>query len=117
MTRGDIVYVHNEHGHSVGSEWTYDRPAIIVSNNMCNKYSSVVELVYVTTSKRKRLLPTHVLVKSTPYPSTALCESIYSVDKSRIQRTIGHCSPQEMFRINDALAISLGLKGGGQNGL
>ena len=111
MTRGDIVYVHNECGNSVGSEWTKDRPAIIVSNDMCNKYSPVVEVVYTTTKRRKRLLPTHVIVHSTPFTSIALCEAIYSVDKCRIQRTVGQCSPKEMFQINNALVISLGLKG------
>ena len=111
MTRGDIVYVHFEHGQSVGSEWMYDRPAIIVSNDICNKRSPVVEVVYTTTSRRKHLLPTHVILKSTPYVSVALCESIYSVDKSRIKRTLGRCSPKELRRINNALVISLDLKG------
>jgi mRNA interferase MazF len=110
VTRGDIVYVRNDERNATGSEWSKDRPAIIVSNDMCNKYSPVVEVVYTTTVRRKHLLPTHVILKSTPYPSVALCESIYSVDKSRIQRTIGQCSQKELFRINDALAISLGLK-------
>lgn len=111
MTRGDIVFVHNEQGRSVGSEWTKDRPAIVVSNNLCNKHSPVVEVVYTTSSKRKHLLPTHVILHSTPITSVALCESVYSVDKSRIQRIIGHCSTTEMVKINNALTISLGLKG------
>jgi mRNA interferase MazF len=111
MTRGDIVYVHNEQGRSVGSEWAWDRPAIIVSNNLCNKHSPVVEVVYCTTSRRKHLLPTHVILHSTPITSVALCESVYSVDKCRIQRIIGHCSTEEMVQINNALAVSLGLKG------
>lgn len=111
MTRGDIVYVHNDKQKSTGSEWTKDRPAIIVSNDACNKFSPVVEVVYTTTSKRKHLLPTHVVLHSTPVTSVALCEAVYSVDKSRIERTIGHCSNHEIFKINHALAVSLGLKG------
>lgn len=109
MRRGDIVYIHNENGKSVGSEWTKDRPAIIVSNNLCNEHSPVVEVVYTTTSRRKHLLPTHVIMHSTPFNSVAMCEAVYSVDKSRIEKVIGHCSTSEILRINNALAISLGL--------
>jgi mRNA interferase MazF len=109
MRRGDIVYIHNEFSKHTGSEWSKDRPAIIVSNNQCNEHSPVVEVVYTTTSRRKHLLPTHVIIHSTPFNSTALCEAVYSVDKSRIERVIGHCSTSEILRINHALAISLGL--------
>ena len=109
MRRGDIVFVHNENGKSTGSEWQKDRPAIVVSNNLCNEHSPVVEVVYATTSPRKHLLPTHVIIHSTPFNSIALCEAVYSVDKSRIERVIGHCSTSEILRINNALAISLGL--------
>ena len=111
MTRGDIVYVRCDKHNSTGSEWAWDRPAIIVSNDTCNKFSPVVEVVFTTTSRRKHLLPTHVVVHSTPVKSIVLCESIYSVDKSRIDRIMGHCSEKELFRINRALAVSLGLKG------
>lgn len=111
MTRGDIVFVYNDVHKTTGHEWSKSRPAIIVSNNTCNKYSPVVEVVFTTHSRRKHLLPTHVILKSTPKPSVALCEHVYSVDKSRIKRTIGRCSPKELFRINNALAIGLGLKG------
>lgn len=107
--RGDIVYVRNEEGKSTGCEWTKDRPAIIVSNNLCNEHSPVIEIVYLTTSPRKHLLPTHVIVHSTPLNSVALCEAVYSVDKSRIESVIGQCSTSEILRINNALAISLGL--------
>ena len=111
MTRGDIVYVRCDKRKSTGSEWAFDRPAIIVSNDACNKFSPVIEVVFTTSTRRKHLLPTHVVLHSTPLTSVALCESVYSVDKSRINRIIGHCSTKELFKINHALAVSLGLKG------
>lgn len=108
MQRGDIVYVRNN-DNSTGHETTKDRPAIIVSNNLCNEHSPVIEVVFTTTSPRKHLLPTHVIMHSTPYNSIALCEAVYSVDKSRITSVIGQCSTSEILRINNALEISLGL--------
>lgn len=109
MYRGDIVYIRNDDNKSVGHETMKDRPAIIVSNNLCNEHSPVIEVVFTTTSPRKRLLPTHVIIHSTPLNSIALCEAVYSVDKSRVDSVIGHCSTSEILRINHALSISLGL--------
>ena len=48
MKRGDIFYIARG-GAATGSEQYADRPAIVVSNNECNKHSSVIEVVYITT--------------------------------------------------------------------
>lgn len=108
MKRGDIVHVTNDPCMSTGSEQTFSRPAVIVSNNVCNKHSPVVEVVF-TTSSKKTNLPTHVVLHSTPRESTALCEAVYSIDKHRITKTLGHVSDVELLQINRALGISLGL--------
>ena len=109
MLRGDIVMIRNEFGKSTGCEQRKDRPAIIVSNNICNQHSPVIEVVYLTTSKRKSPLPTHVNINSTHFPSTALCEAIYSVDKSRVTELNLCCTLAEILEVNRALCISLGL--------
>lgn len=109
MTRGDIVFIKNDVEKVTGSEQGYSRPAIVVSNNACNKHSPVIEVVYTTTSRTKHRLPTHVFITSTPKPSIALCEAVFSVDKSRIDRILGHCTGWEMNKVDYALKISLGL--------
>ena len=88
------------------------RPAIIVSNNKCNKNSAVVEVVYLTT-KAKKPLPTHACVYA-HVPSIALCEMVDSVDKSRIygHSPIATIYSDEMEKVDNALKISLGLEGG-----
>ena len=88
------------------------RPAIIVSNDKCNKHSAVVEVVYLTT-RAKKPLPTHVCVY-TNVPSIALCEMVDSVDKSRIygNSPIATVGIDEMAKVDNALKISLGLEGG-----
>ena len=62
--RGEIYYINNGSSGQIGSEIKKDRPAIIVSNDANNKYSSVVEVVFLT-SKPKKELPTHVTIRST----------------------------------------------------
>ena len=58
-----------------GSEQGGGRPAVVVSNDMCNRYSPVITVVFLTTREKKDL-PTHVQIKSSRYDSTALCEQV-----------------------------------------
>lgn len=108
IKRGDIFYIY-KYPNQFGSEQESGRPAIVVSNDQCNRSSEVIEVVYCTTQP-KTDLPTHVRILSTRKESTALCEQITSVDKSRIGDFIGSCNTQEMNAINVALMISVDLK-------
>ena len=107
MRRGEIYYVHK--GIVTGSEQEGGRPAVIVSNDANNRGSSVVEVVYLTT-RPKVELPTHVSVKTSKYPSTALCEQINSISTERSGEYIGRLTPSEMEEINEALLVSLGIE-------
>lgn len=104
--RGDIFYIAGT--EAVGSEQAGDRPAVIVSNDVGNRYAPIVEVVYLTTRQKARM-PTHVPIYSTERPSTALCEQIVTVSKHRLQRYIGSASDGEMRGIDKALHISLGI--------
>jgi len=106
IRKGDVVLIRKSDG--VGHEQKGTRPAIVVSNNICNKYSSVIEVVFITT-KSKHNLPTHVSV-TTHKMSTALCEAVYSIDKKRIIDTWGRIDKKTMREINKALMISLELE-------
>lgn len=110
IKRGEIFYI-GRGGATTGSEQFSDRPAIIVSNDMNNEHSGVVEVVYMTTQP-KTDLPTHVTIRSTGRVSTALCEQIVAVSLDRVNGYIGQCSEKEMENIDIALMISLGLDGG-----
>lgn len=94
-----------------GSETWGNRWGIIVSNNVNNKYSNVVEVVYLTTSKRKlnKPLPTHVQIQSENKTAVALCEQIISVDKHRLSELRGTVTKEELQQIDQALLISLGV--------
>ena len=102
--RGQIYYIHQQ--EVVGSEQEGGRPAVIVSNDVSNEHSRVVEVVFLTT-KEKPPLPTHVKINSTNCSSTALCEQIDSVDKSRIGRYINQVTDAEMLRLEKAMILSL----------
>ena len=102
--RGDIWYV--ESADSTGSEQKAGRPAIIVSNDIGNKAAPVVEVVFLTTQDKNNM-PTHVPITSAKLPSTALCEQVTTVSKSRLGTWYSHCTDNEMKAIDKALAVSL----------
>lgn len=107
MKRGDIYYINSLYTEE-GCEQRAGRPAVIVSNDMCNEFSQVVEVVYLTTQPKKDL-PTHVFIRSSNCPSTVLCEQISSVSKDRIGEYIGKLTKLEQLAVDNALAISLGI--------
>ena len=104
--RGDIFYITQ--GSYVGSEQKSGRPGIIVSNDLANKHSPNVEVVFLT-SQEKKALPTHVEVIAR-VPSTALCENIQTVSKERLSDFIRSCTTSEMKAIDKALLHSLGIE-------
>lgn len=104
MKRGEIYYIMND--NATGCEQRGLRPAVIVSNDIGNKYSPVLLVVYFT-SKQKKHLPTHVFVRG---HGIALCEQIFTIDRSRVLRKRGECTNRDMECINKALCISLGME-------
>lgn len=106
--RGEIFFINE--GESSGSEQGGARPGIIVSNDVGNKHAPIVEVVYLT-SREKKLMPTHVRIKSSPIPSIALCEQIETVYKKRIGKYLAKATTNEMKQIDKALAVSIGLGG------
>lgn len=107
IMRGEIYYIYEK--PVTGSEQRSGRPAIIVSNDICNATSQVVEVVYLTL-RRKPPLPTHVIIHSGPCTnSTVLCEQITSVDVSRIGNYMCRIPEDLEEALDKALMVSLSL--------
>nr|DAI42315.1 MAG TPA: PemK-like protein [Caudoviricetes sp.] len=104
--RGDIFHITPFYTVT-GSEQRAGRPGVIVSNDANNKYSPNVEIVFLTSQKKKPL-PTHVPVMCR-VPSTALCENIQTVSKDRLSTFIKSCTTKELKNIDNALLVSLGI--------
>lgn len=106
LRRGDIYYIDKEPVY--GSEQQGGRPGIIVSNNVGNVESDIVQVVYITTQP-KNDLPTHVTIHSAKQISTALCEQVWSVAQSRVGDYVGRITEDEINKIDKALTVSLGI--------
>lgn len=76
-----------------------------------NEAAETVQVVYCSASQHQEL-PEHVGIRSTPRPSAAMCEHIYTVDKSRLGNFVGHLTPQELQRLDIGIMVALDIGGG-----
>lgn len=117
IKRGNIHYI--DIPNAIGHEMMKDRPGVIISCDPMNYTSPVVSVVFLTGS-RPADAPYHVNVGAAASvrhgSSTALCEHIYTVDKSRVGKCMGRCSEEEMDAIDDGILMSLALGDGKYKG-
>lgn len=108
IRRGDIFYISGGKTYAeYGRQSDSGRPAIIVSNDAMNKTADYVEVVYLTTQEKKPL-PTHceIICKQ---KSTAMCETIYTVNKDRVGDYVKSLTSAEIAALNECLMNSIGL--------
>ena len=85
-----------------------ERPCVIVSNNMGNRYSPNVTIIPLT-SRSKKDLPTHVVIKSYNN-SIALGEQIMTIPKAWIVSLKGRVLPSELKLIDRIIEIAVGIE-------
>ena len=107
--RGDIYFVRLD--NRTGSEQSGTRPAVILQNDVGNSCSLTLIVATLTSkTEKKAAQPTHCLVELEGLePSIVQAEQIFTIDKSRVKRFVGHLTPEEMGRVDDAVKISLAL--------
>lgn len=118
IKRGEIYWIYKgEYKPPVGHMMDpgKGRPAIIVSNDIGNTAGLTAEIVYLTTAP-KRECPTHCIIESSNYTSTALCEQITTIDTSQIGDYIGMCTEEEMEAVDRCMLVSLGIHAHPQQG-
>jgi mRNA interferase MazF len=104
--RGDVYWVNLD--PVVGTEIRKTRPAVVVSNDSCNRYGTRV-VVLPITSNTESLYPGEAMVEIKGKPGRALGDQIRSIDKSRLKARVGRLTADEMSRVDEALAVTLGL--------
>ena len=110
IKRGEIYWV--DWSPSRGSEQSGLRPALVVQNDVGNKFSPTTIVAALTTAIEK---PYPFLVKVTakesglPKDSTVNLAVILTVDKTRLMNKCGELSEAKMLEVNEAIKASLGL--------
>lgn len=111
IKRGDILLT--DLSPVRGSEQGGIRPTLVIQNDMGNKHSPTVIVAAITTKTDKCKLPTHVKIPKKLglfKRSVVLLEQLRTIDKSRIVKKLGHADENTMMNIDEALAMSVGLK-------
>ena len=104
--RGDVIWVNLDPAQ--GTEIRKIRPAVIISNDSCNKYGSRV-IVLPVTSNIESLFPGEAMIEIQGRPARVLGDQIKSLDKSRLGARIGSLSPAELLAVEEAVLITLGI--------
>ena len=108
MTRGGVWWV--EFDPSVGSEIQKTRPAVIVSNDIANKFLARV-VVIPLTSNISRVYPGEAVVSVNGNKNKAMTDQIMSADKSRLKNKIAELSDYDMLSIASAMKRFFELNG------
>ena len=114
IRQGDVWFVEAAPvpgGGTVGNEIWSGRPGIVVSNNVINERSGVVQIVYLTSNKHRYSNVTHVLVHANNQESIAVCNQVANVDTSRLTNHLGHITQNELQEIQNGISFALGLGG------
>lgn len=108
VKRGDVFMANLD--PVIGSEQGGCRPVIILQNDVGNKYSPTT-IVSAVTSRKKKLIPTHVNVGDSciSYQSIVTLEQLRTIDKIRLGKYLGHLGEETMGLVDNALKTSVGL--------
>ena len=113
LRRGDIFFA--DLSPVIGSEQGGQRPVVVVQNDVGNQHSPTVIIAPITAKISKPKLPTHVGLPASiettgvSRDSVILTEQIRTIDKHRLQDKLGFIPGALITKLDQALAISLGL--------
>jgi mRNA interferase MazF len=108
--RGEVYLVSFD--PTLGAEIKKTRPALILQNNVANRYSPITIVAAITSQVGEKLYPTEVFVRAPEgglrTDGVILLNQIRSIDKRRLMKRLGHLKIETMEHVNQALRISLG---------
>ena len=107
MKRGEVWWVN--FGPSVGGEIQKRRPAIIVSNDVANKFLNRLQVIPLT-SKIEKCYPSETLVNVKRRQSKAVADQITTVSKQRLTHMEGKISASDLRKVEEAILVQLGIR-------
>jgi len=111
VKRGDIWLVNLD--PTIGHEIRKSRPAVIIQNDLGNKYSPITIVAPITSQNIERTYPIEVVLdkKSSGLEkiSKVLLNQIRGIDKRRLIKKLGKIDYETMMNVDYSIKISLGL--------
>jgi len=98
---------------TIGAEIRKTRPALIIQNDIGNRYSPVTIVAAISSSDGGKVYPTEVPLDpgdgGVGHHSVVLLNQIRTIDKGRLIRKLGTLNKGAIHRVDAALPISLGV--------
>ena len=108
--RGEVYLVNFD--PTVGAEIRKTRPALVLQNDIANRYSPITIVAAISSRSEETLYPTEVFIKAgeggLKVDSVALLNQMRSIDKRRLVSRLGGLKEMTMRRVERALLLSLG---------
>ena len=112
IKKGDILLINFE--PVKGSKQGRVRPALVVQNDILNRFSPITIVAPITSRIYSKEYPTNVEITKFEsrlnVDSTILTNQIRAVDKSRIIKKISSLNSSSMKKVDLAIKISLDLQ-------
>lgn len=109
--RGDVYLVNFD--PTIGAEIRKTRPALVIQNDVANRYSPITIVAAITSRFEQDLYPTEALIKAPEgglsVDSVVLLNQIRSIDRTRLVKRLGRLSPHTMEAVDRGVEISLGM--------
>ena len=123
ITRGSVWFADlapRSTSNFITSVQTGTRPVLVISNDLNNRYGTVITVIPFTGAPKRLDMPTHVAVApadvrngyqpSEIYESTLLAEQVTVLDKARLVSCVGMVVSQDlMSRVETALLTQVGI--------
>ncbi len=93
---------------SIGTEIKKTRPALIISNDISNRFSKRVQVI-PATSKINKLYPSECYIKIKNKTVKLMADQIMTVFKERLSNKIGEITDKEIEELERVLALQLGM--------
>jgi mRNA interferase MazF len=111
--RGEVYLVSFD--PTLGAEIRKTRPALVVQNDVANRWSPITIVAAISSRPDEPAYPTEVRVDPPEghlnVPSFVLLNQVRSVDRRRLVKRLGRLRPGTMRLVDRAIQISFGLAG------
>src|ERR1700694_2989324 len=110
--RGEVFLVNFD--PTVGSEIQKTRPALIIQNDVGNRYSPITIVAAITSRVSAGPYPVEVVVEAAARNGVSVrsairLDQIRTVDRHRLVRRLGVLDSTGLAKVDEAIKISLGL--------